>query len=55
MTSTNSERTASADALGWAMLAELTGCGDVAWALGGPAPGDGVDGGESVAVDGGEQ
>jgi hypothetical protein len=55
MTSTNSERTASADALGWAMLAELTGCADVVWALGGPAPGDGVDGVDSVVVDGGEK
>ncbi|MFC7266987.1 hypothetical protein [Streptomyces lutosisoli] len=52
---TNADRTAAADALGWAMLAELTGCADVVWALGGPAPGDTGDGSDSAPHDGADR
>ncbi|MHB9854579.1 hypothetical protein ACSYGO_35775 [Streptomyces krungchingensis] len=54
MTSQDSDHSA-ADALGWAMLAELTGCADVAWALGGPAPGESAATADTATQDGAER
>ena len=60
MNSTDSDRSATtegADALAWAMLAELTGCADVTWALGGlaTAGGNPASGTDSTARDGSTQ